>query len=184
MRYLNIAVAVLLSFISTLAFSEDAPRLDQLIVYGQGFSFGVKEPPGWTGDTQNANHVGANVLFYRATENLNNVGALIRVRLSSKTDEDTTADLKYDMNEYRTKYPKIQFVEFEATHPSYRIFPKLFLLQGEFSEYVAYLNPGPTTPFLISASMNKQRGQATTEEIEAFRLVVKSITFLTTNVKN
>jgi hypothetical protein len=104
------------------------------------------------------------------------------VRLNDKEDEDTAADLKYDMDGYRAKYPKIQFVDFTVTHRTYLVMPKLFLLPGEFAEYVAYLNPGPKAKFLISASMNKQREQASAEELEAFRLVVQSLLFLTTNV--
>jgi len=165
------------------AYANDAPPLDHLIVYGEGFSFVVKEPPGWTGDTQNASRVGANVVFYRAGEKLTSASTLIRVRLGSKVDEDTAADLKYDMDGYRSKYPKVRFINLSVTHPRYSVFSKLFFLPDSFAEYVVYLNPGSEAKFLFSASMNKQKEQASAEELAVFQTVVESISFLTANVK-
>ena len=43
----------------------------------------------------------------------------------------------------RREYPKIKFEDIKITHPSYKVFPKLFTVPDLFEEYVAYVNPGP-----------------------------------------
>lgn len=156
---------------------------DGLIVYGENFSFTVSEPLGWHGDTDRAESFGANIVFYRASEIAGKSSALIRIRINTKTDENTAADLKADMDGYRKQYPKIQFHKVEVSHPKYAVFSKLFVVPGAFYEYVVYLNPGPKVPYLFSASMNTQKRRAIPDELAAFQQVVASISFLTANVK-
>lgn|SRR6266404_2331727 len=168
---------------SSVAASAE-PKRDSLIVYGGKFSFAVKEPAGWTGDTEHAARFGANIVFHRSSETIDNAGALIRVRLGSKADEDTAADLKDDMDGYRKQYPKVEFHTIGVSHPKYPVFSKLFVVPGGFYEYVVYLNPGRTVPYLFSVSMNKQKNRATPDEFAAFQRVVASIAFLTTEVKH
>ena len=159
------------------------PKRDSLIVYGDKFSFAVKEPTGWIGDTEAAARFDANIVFHLSSETIENAGALIRVRLSSKADENTAADLKDDMDGYRKQYPKVEFQKIAVSHPTYPVFSKLFMVPNGFYEYVVYLNPGRKVPYLFSVSMNKQKNRATPDEFAAFQQVVASISFLTTEVK-
>jgi hypothetical protein len=154
------------------------PARDRLLVYGEGFALGVKEPRGWRGDTEGAGKWGANIVFYRATETLDNASTVIRILVGEKTDENTAADLAYDMKGYRERFPKVQFIDLDVSHPSYPVFGKLFSVAGSFYEYVVYLNPGKGKPFLLSASMNKSVRPATEEQLAAFRDIVASLVML------
>jgi hypothetical protein len=170
-------VALFLALALPCAMASADQKLDHLLVYGEGFAFGVKEPPGWRGDTEHAEKWGANVVFYRPPETVAHPVAGIRVRVGEKTDEDTAEDLAADMESYRKQDPGVQFSDFGAAHPAYAVHSKLFFVPGKFYEYVAYANPGPGRPWLFSVAMNTTR-PATEEELAAFRLVLKSLDLL------
>jgi hypothetical protein len=157
------------------AVAPSKAKLDNLLLYGQGFMLGVKEPAGWKSDTTNAARLGGNVVFYPAGDTLERPGALITVRVNGKTDENTEGDLQADMDSYRQEYANVAFEDLVVTHPSYRTFPKLFFIEGRFFEYVVYVNPGKGVPFLLSVSMNKQKTRATKAEVEAFQDVVRTL---------
>jgi len=79
-----IVSSLLFVIISSFAIAGDKPGLDSLIVYGEGFAFGVKEPQGWVGDVQNSHKFGANIIFYRESETMENAKALIRILVAKK----------------------------------------------------------------------------------------------------
>jgi hypothetical protein len=155
------------------------PKPDNLIVYGSGFAFAVREPAGWIGDTKRASEYGASVVLYPRGANPGQPNvALIRVLIARKADEDTAADLEHDMKGYRARFHGIRFKDIEVTHPSYRSFPKLFFVPGQFFEYITYLNPGADNPYLMSVSMNKQSQEATPSEFAAYQQVIGSLQLL------
>jgi hypothetical protein len=168
---------------SALLLAAEKPPLNSLIVYGEGFAFGVKEPQGWVGDTQNSHNFDANIIFYKKSETAENAKALIRILVAKKADENTKADLEYDMEGYKSKYSNIKFKDIDVSHPTYKTFPKLFFVPDTFFEYVVYINPGEGVPQLYSVSMNKQKKEATNEELEAFRSIVRSILMISKDLK-
>ena len=143
MKHLRLLIFVIL-FPAAMTFSAGPlqERLNALMVYGDGFIFGVQEPENWTGDTGNATSFHVNIIFYPKGQAWNSQGAVIRVRINKKVDERTEEDLAHDMAGYRNKFPKIQFADIDATHSKYRCFPKVFFVEGDFYEYVTYVNPG------------------------------------------
>lgn len=158
-------------------------KLDRLIVYGDGFAFGVKEPDNWradTGETARKYHV--NILFAPALASGGSEDVTIRVRVNSKVDENTIDDLNYDMEQYKKEFPKAQFSDLSVTHPEYRTFAKLVYVSDQFYEYVAYINPGPVSKFTFSAAMSKNSKPATPEEMKAFESVLKSLLWLSSAV--
>lgn len=155
--------------------SAPSPKLDRLLVWGEGFVFGVKEPAGWEGDTEKARLYKANVLFHRPATEPGKPEGVIRVRVSSKEDENTEADLKADMDGYRQKFPQVQFPSLAAAHPSYRLLAREFTVPGKFHEYVAYVNPGPQFHYLFSVALNTGSAPATEAELAALRDVIGSL---------
>jgi hypothetical protein len=153
-------------------------KLDHLLVYGENFMFSVKEPPGWNGDTTNSQKFESNVVLHEAGQPLDSISGLIRVRVNTKVDENTRADLEEDMRAYKAQYPKVQFKDITARNPSYLCLAKVFYIPGEFYEYVAYVNPGSQKPVLFSVSMNTQKSEASAKELEAFKSTIYSLTLL------
>ena len=170
-------LTLLLLFPSGLSRAYDSGP-DNLLVYGSGFLFSVREPRNWKADTKAASEYRANILFYRQGETARKARALIVVNVATKIDENTAADLKYDMSSYRRRYPGIIFKDIDVSSPHYESFAKLFCLPGKFYEYVTYLNPAPASRLLLSVSMNKQTQAAAPEELAAYRSVIGSLTLL------
>jgi hypothetical protein len=152
-----------------------AEKLDNLIIYGDNFMVSAKEPTGWKGDSTNASGYHVNLVFYRNNENVQNAKTVIRILIADKTDENTTEDLKYDMESYRKQYPKAQFKDISVKHPEYKTYPKLFYVSNSFYEYVTYLNPGMNYRYNISVSMNVQNTEANTDDMKAYSYVIESI---------
>jgi hypothetical protein len=159
--------------VSTLIYANE--KLDRLLVYGDGFIFGVKEPDGWKADINNAAKLDANILFYRSNESFSNHGSFIYIRINKKVDENVGEDLKYDMKQYSDKYPKIQFGDISVSHASFALYAKLFYEPNKFYEYVTYINPGRGKPITVSATMNVQKQEASAEELTAYKQVVSSL---------
>lgn len=177
-RIVTMAVALIALSLPADAASE-TEKLDRLIVSGEGFAFGVKEPAGWKGDTaEGAAKFQTNVAFYRENETLDRPTTVIRVGISHKEDENTAEDLAFDMKGYQEEYPGVQFEALEVSHPSYRVFSKEFTLPGKFHEYVVYLNPGPETPYIFSVAMSPYQRAASADELEVFRAIVGSLTVI------
>jgi hypothetical protein len=172
-------IVKLLFFILSLVLigvaSHAADKLDSLLIYGDNFTIAAKEPPGWRSDSTNAALYHTNLVFYRNSENIQNVKTMIRILVATKTDENTAEDLKYDMEGYRKNYPNIQFKDIPVKHPEYRSYPKLLYIEDGFHEYVTYLNPGKKYPYLISVSMTIQKTAASKEDLQAYSFVVESI---------
>jgi hypothetical protein len=154
-------------------------RLDRLIVYGDGFVFGVKEPDHWRADTgEVARKYHVNVIFVSAQGNGKSESVNIRVRVNKKVDENTIEDLDYDMEQYKKEYPKAEFGDLLINHPEYETFAKLVYVPNQFYEYVAYINPGAISKFTFSVAMSKNSNSATPEEMKAFESVLNSLVWL------
>jgi hypothetical protein len=155
--------------------AAEGEKLDNILVWGEGFMFRVKEPPGWKADCSNAANIHANILFYKQEESFETATTLIYLLVSDKTDENVEKDLEWDMEQYRKRYPNIQFKDIPVSHPEYETYSKLFYVKGTFYEYVTYINPGESNPHKISAAMNVQREEASEEELAAYQEVIETL---------
>jgi hypothetical protein len=153
-------------------------KSNRLLVYGDGFAFSLEEPPGWRGDTKSAEAFGANAILYEIAQPSDSMTGLIRIRVNSKEDEDTQADMDADMHDYQSRYPKVQFKDLPIETLGYRCLAKVFYIPGKFYEYVAYVNPGPKKPFLFSVAMSAQKSEASAHELEAYMSTVRSLTLI------
>lgn len=153
-------------------------KLDELLVYGAGFIFSVKEPFGWAGDTETAAQFDANLLLHETNKPRESTSRLIRIRVNDKVDENTNADMEADMRDYRTQYPKVRFKDLPTKTARYLCLARVFYVPGEFYEYVAYINPGPKKPILLSVSMNTGKSEASAAELAAYESVLQSLTLL------
>ena len=178
-RFLFLLLACLLAQTS---FAAEVPhakeKLVSLLVYGQGFVFSVKEPEGWRGDTQNAAQFSANIIFYPSSQSLEEAKTIIRVLVADKTDENINEDLAHDMSEYRAQYPNIMFKNIAISHPEYKVFSKLFTVPNDYFEYVAYVNPGPSKKLMFSVSMNRQKKEASAQELDVYQKIIASLHML------
>lgn len=169
-------IALLASVISIVSAGPgQKEKMDHLIVFGQGFMFGVQEPDGWRGDTERAAKYHVNVIFFRGKRMPSDLEGVIRVRVNQKKDENTAEDLAVDMDGYRKRFSDVRFEDFDVTHPQYSSYPKLFYVEGQFHEYVAYINPGEGFWYTFSVALGTGTNPASEAELAAFRTVTSSL---------
>lgn len=168
------ATIILLS--SYLSYGQlDSAKMDNLIVYGETFSFHVKEPINWISDIDNAANYHSNIIFYKNKKELENGGALIQVLAFTKQDEKTNEDLEYDISTYEKNYEKLKQKDFYVAHKEYKCYPKLVYVKDDFYQYIVYINPGEKYKNGISISMNTSKREAHPEELKAFFAIIESL---------
>jgi len=166
----------------SLSIAQSSPQpKDNLILWGDGWRFSVKEPIKWHGNTEKSKDFHANIIFYQISTGLDTASPLIRIRVNSKVDDNTQEDLNYDIEGYKKEMPNVQFKDIKISHKNYRCFPKLFYVPNKFYEYVVYLNPGKNIPWTLSISMNKQNAEASGAELSAYKEIIASIYWLANN---
>lgn len=167
-------------FISLQGCSQPTPsEKESLIVYGDNFSFSVKEPFDWKGDIDNAARNYANIIFYKNEESLKSGGALVQVYIFKKLDENTKKDLTSDVSRYENEYKNLKKHNFKAEHPDYACYSKMVSINNETYQYLTYINPGPNFKNGVSISMNISGRKASKEEVEAYRMIIQSFLMLT-----
>jgi hypothetical protein len=182
-RKLIRSVLCLAVLVGIYASAQSPKKLNNLIVYGDGFAFGVKEPDGWHGDTGKiASKFQVNLVFLPPQESKRN-GVTIRVRVNGKQDENTIEDLNYDMQGYKKEFPEAQFADLQIVHAEYKTFARTVFMPGKFYEYVAYLNPGPGKRFIFSVAMSKENEPASEQELRAFETVLNSVLWLPSTIQ-
>jgi hypothetical protein len=158
--------------------AEEERKPGPLVVYGDDFMFAIKEPEGWTADIENAPKLSAGVVLYRAAETFEKHEVLIAIRVAKKVDEKTADDLAHEMKEFRKLYPDVEFKELKTPHPSYKSHAKTFAIPKSRYDYVAFLNPGPVTPYLFSVTMYTMKKRADKRELKIYKDVIKSLEFI------
>jgi len=176
MYRIPLAIVLWAGFLGPASIAAGEPKRHVLDVYGDGFAFEVREPPGWFVDSTIAGEFGASVILYPDTRDPHSPGTpVIRVVVAKKVSEDTGANLKRTMDYYRSRYQNIEFRNSSASHPRYRASAKQFCLPGKFCEYVTYLNPGPASSFLLLVTLTKPKHAATSIEFAAYKRVIVSV---------
>lgn len=178
-HFLPIFFCLVFAFLSCQnALGADEKKKVRILVYGNGFIFGVKEPEGWQSDTSNASGMHANIIFYKLNETINDAKYLIYIRLNDKTDEHIEKDLEFDMSQYKNRYPSVEFKDINVAHKEYKLCSKLFYVQNSFYEYVTYVNPGTGKPFTFSVAMNVPNNEASKSALKTYKEIINSLILL------
>ncbi|HET9342153.1 MAG TPA: hypothetical protein VFO25_04475 [Candidatus Eremiobacteraceae bacterium] len=161
--------------------SSPPPDLKNMMVYGEGFAFWVREPDGWVGHAPSDVGVG-NASFYKSGETARNATTIIWVQVMDYDGPDVAGDLTADMGKWKTKYPNISFEDFAASNPEYKTFAKLYLIPGEDPSYAVYVDPGPAVKLYFIVSMQPIKRRAIPDEMAALEEVVASLRWMSSTV--
>ncbi len=176
-KLLTISILLIYS-INHFGQTPDSIKMNSLIVYGDDFTFMVKEPDNWIGDIDNASKYYSNIIFYKSLEDLNSGGTLIQVLVFKKHDENTIEDLKYDVNSNKEKYKNLEEKELIVKHENFKCFSKLVYKENNFYQYISYINPGEKFKNGLSVSMNISKREATEKELQAYKSIIESLWFI------
>jgi beta-lactamase regulating signal transducer with metallopeptidase domain len=148
---------------------------NQAFVYGSDWRLSAQVPGGWIGDTFNALEMQANIVIYGDRYTIDTAPALVKIWIGDRDDEDTGRNLQYDLEQLKKRFPNIRSTYITVFHNGYMRDSRLFYVPDGFYEYVTYLNPGKGYPWSVSVVMNKREGEATEQELDAYRKVIQSI---------
>jgi hypothetical protein len=152
------------------------PKHHVLDFSGEGYTFVLKEPPGWFVDTTIAREFGADVIVYPVGGDPHKSGTpVIRVLVMKKTSEDTGAELNHYVDRYRAQYRNVEARDGTASHARYRTYAKRLCTPAKFCEYVTYLNPGRGSALMLSVILNRPGRSPTPTELTAYQHVIGSL---------
>lgn len=170
------AIVLCASLFGLVSTALGQPRDHVLDIHGEGFSFVVKEPPGWLVDSIIAREFGANVIFYPVTGDPHSPGTpVIRVVVSNKISENADAVLNREMEQYRSHHQNGKLGPAAVTHQRYRASARRYCVPDGFCDYVTYVNPGPDSKVMLSVTLHRPKRMATAGELTAYRRVVASL---------
>lgn len=139
----------------------------------QGHSLLIAEPANWAPAT--VKDIPVDLIFFPKATVGDVSKAHIRVLAFKKSSDNTQEDLEADIAGYRKRFKTVRFEDFAVSHPTFRLFPKKFVLPGEMYEFVTYVNPGPTTTHAFTVSLVKAKKDVSPGELKTYLDLVKSL---------
>lgn len=171
---------IILIFLSL--FSVSAKDMKGMIIYGHGFCFTLSEPKLWEGRTEDAGKYEVNVYFVQKGYDFNNAPCLMYARVLDKAGYSVKQSLEYDMEQYKSKYKKIKFYDFNVGKLTYDYASKIYEMSNGTMDYCVYVDPGKeANVYLIFALTGKK--ELVKQEKEIFISLLKSFGWLTGYVK-
>ncbi|CAM1344857.1 hypothetical protein [Tenacibaculum amylolyticum] len=144
----------------------------------EGFSYSFTKPQNWVLDSTNAANYLAHSAIFKSKVDYDNGGLIIQLLAYKKQDENTNEDLDYDVNSYKNRYKNLKEKEFKINHPNYRTYSTELYVEGNFYQYIVYINPGKEYKFGVSAALNINKNELDQKDLETFKEIIKSIQVL------
>jgi hypothetical protein len=171
-KVIPITTVVILSF-----FTLAQKKMDSLLVWGEGFSFGVTEPAGWTGHTEDAYRYRLNIYFCLGRKKIDNSPAIMHITVLDKGNRSIQEHLEYDMENYKKNYQNIEFQDFSIEGLKYEALAKIFIIEDKTVDYVCFLDPGKGSQLYVVFVLHGP-GDTTPHYQEDFVKLVKSFAWL------
>ena len=172
MRYL----ICLLSMLIFPVFADAAG----MIVYGDGFSFGIEEPKGWVADTTSGSDQGANVVLYEKGQTWADAPVVMYVNVAKDEKAGVAGLISNDSKRFRKRCPSIKISPIEIEGKKGKVESKIFDCPTENYEVVSYLDVKDAICIMVMSGRN---GDAVQEKLPAFKEFVKTFFWFTSNVK-
>jgi hypothetical protein len=138
-------------------------------------NLGIKEPENWVGDLVKAGEMYANVLFYQSEKSFKSGGVLIKVIVYTKQDENTLADLDYQIKTFKKEYKNAKIEDFTIKHSEYPCFSNLLFVKKKRYEYITYVNPGREYKAGVLITMRTKKRPANIQEMRIYDEIIRSL---------
>ena len=123
--------------------------MDQVIVYGDGWAFSIKEPRGWNVDIKSGSQDGLNAVVLPKEAVYGKADNWISAVVLSKADEDLSKDLSADMSSYSQRFPGLKFSDYKPKTANYPSIGKVYAHPSGMREYLVYLNPDKNSKVFV-----------------------------------
>jgi len=122
---------------------------DALLVYGQGWMFGVIEPKGWLCHTEDAYRYHMNAYFCLGKNNIDNSPAIMHISVYGKGRDTIQQSLAFDIENYKKHHKKVELQEFPISELAYESVSKIFAYDKKTVDYVCFLDPDKDSPLYL-----------------------------------
>jgi hypothetical protein len=127
-----------------------AQKKDALFIYGEGFSFWVIEPEGWLCHTEDAFRYTMNAYFCLGKKKINKSPAIMHITVLGKGGDTIQQSLAIDMEDYRKKRKKLEFLESPINALAYEFAAKTYFYEDKTIDYVCYVDPDKNCPLFLA----------------------------------
>lgn len=166
---------LLLAFLVT--FGVTALAQEALTVYGNGWSFMVSEPSGWSGVTADANRYQVNIYFPMPGYDLNSSPVLMYGKVLEKNGNTMKENLKLDMLDFSNRKKSIEFLDYSIGNLNYEYASKKYIINHNQVDYLCYIDPGSTYPYYVIFVLTGPKGVCE-NHLDAFLTLTHSFKWL------
>lgn len=150
------------------------------IIYGEGFSFTVKDPANWNGVFDDAHRYGLTYYFCVSGYRFANTPALIYIRVPFKNGNSVEKNLEQDMDNFRKQH-EVEFSDYTPGTLKYKFAAKKYLINRKTSDYVCFIDPYEGSAVYVAFVLNGPK-DICDNYLNAFQEVIQSFNWLTDRV--
>ena len=165
-----------------LAATVGSSQMDQLLIFGNGWMFNVKEPTGWTGHTEDAYQYHVNIYFCLGKKTFSKSQVVMHISVNSKRGETLQQKMDYDIAYYKKQHKKIELQEFPMGELAYEVLSKKYTYDEKTIDYVCFLDPDKDSPLYLVFVLNGPKEDSPKYE-QDFLSLIRSLSWLGGNVK-
>jgi hypothetical protein len=169
-------------FLFSLAAAIGSSQMDELLIYGNGWMFNVKEPTGWTGHTEDAYRYRVNAYFCLGKKSFNKSSVVMHITINSKRGDTLQQIINSDIADYKKRHQKLELQEFPISELGYEVLSKKYSYDEKTIDYVCILDPNKDSPFYLVFVLNGPKEESPKYEKD-FLSLIRSFSWLGGNVK-
>jgi hypothetical protein len=122
---------------------------DALLIYGQGWMFGVIEPKGWRCHTKDAYKYTMNAYFCLGKKNIDNSPAIMHISVYDKGGRTMEENLAIDIKNYKKHHKKVELSEFLISGLTEEFASRILIYDEKTTDYVCFLDPDKNSPLYL-----------------------------------
>jgi len=160
-----------------LVVTVGSSQMDQLLIYGNGWMFNVKEPKGWRCYTEDAYRYHMNAYFCLGKKNINNSPATMNIEVLRKGGKTLQERLAIDMEDYKKQSKSLEFLDFLVDGIKYESISKIYIINDKTTDYVCFLDPSKDSPWYLVFVLHGPKEESPKYEKD-FLALIRSFSWL------
>jgi len=160
-----------------LAVTVGSSQMDQLLIYGNGWMFNVKEPKGWIGHTEDAYRYRVNIYFCLGKKSFDKSPVVMHISVNNKRGETLQQKMDSDVADYKKQHKKLELQEFPISEPAYKVLSKKYSYDDKTTDYVCFLDPDEDSPLYMVLVLNGPKEETPKYEKD-FLSLIRSFSWL------
>lgn len=163
----------IIGFLLIMIMPSPAQEKDALIIYGQGWMFGVVEPKGWRCHTEDAHQHHMNAYFCLGKKKIDNSPAIMHISVYSKGGDTVQQSLAHDIENYKKHSKTLELQDFQL-EANWEIASAKYIIDDKTTDYVCFVDPGKNSQFYLVLVLHGAKEESPKYESD-FLSLIKSL---------